>query len=85
MSITDRGIGIDQTEVEHIFEPFYRGRLATATRCHGTSLGLSLAKEVAEAMSGRITLTSTVGKGSSFGLYQQAASTSSCPLEMPAT
>jgi signal transduction histidine kinase len=84
VTIADRGIGIDQTELEHIFEPFYRGRAATATRCHGIGLGLSLAKEVAEVMGGRITVTSTVGKGSSFSLYLPAASESSGSLEMPA-
>ena len=81
VTIADRGIGIDQTGLERIFGPFYRGRAATATQCHGIGLGLHLATKVAEAMGGRTTVTSTVGKGSSFSLCLPVASGSGGPPE----
>jgi len=40
ISISDRGIGIDASDLPHIFEPFYRSPLVTAAQIHGTGLGL---------------------------------------------
>jgi signal transduction histidine kinase len=79
--IGDRGIGIDETELDRIFEPFYRGRVATAAGNHGIGLGLSLAKEIAEALGGRITVTSTVGKGSFFTVHLPALDETRGPSE----
>ena len=73
ITVEDRGPGIDPGEIPHIFEPFYRGNAAKASQAHGTGLGLSLAKEAAEAMGGNLTVTSQVGKGSSFTLHFPAA------------
>jgi len=50
ITVQDRGQGIEPGEISHIFEPFYRGNAARASQTHGTGLGLSLAKEAAEAM-----------------------------------
>ncbi|MGH9470050.1 MAG: ATP-binding protein, partial [Terriglobia bacterium] len=66
MRVDDGGIGIAPEDVPHIFEPFYRGRSKDAEQIHGTGLGLSLAREIAEAMGGRLTVRSIHGKGSSF-------------------
>ena len=54
--------------MRHIFEPFYRSPAATASQIHGTGLGLSIAKSLAEAMDGRLSVTSEVGVGSVFTL-----------------
>jgi len=69
ISVEDHGIGIDATEMQHIFEPFYRSPVVTAAQIHGTGLGLPLAKGIAEAMGGRITVVSKVGVGSRFTLH----------------
>jgi signal transduction histidine kinase len=64
--VEDRGIGIDPADLPHIFEPFYRGRSREVTQIRGTGLGLSLARDIAEAMGGLLFAKSGLGKGSSF-------------------
>jgi signal transduction histidine kinase len=73
ISVEDHGIGIDSAELEQIFEPFYRSPVVTAAQIHGTGLGLALAKTIAEAMRGRITVVSKVGVGSRFTLHLPTA------------
>jgi signal transduction histidine kinase len=73
ITVQDRGQGIEPGEIQHIFEPFYRGNAARASQTHGTGLGLSLAKEAAEAMGGKLTVTSHLGEGSAFTLHFPAA------------
>lgn len=75
ISVEDHGIGIDSTELQQIFEPFYRSPVVTAAQIHGTGLGLPLAKSIAEAMGGRISVVSKVGVGSRFTLHLPAGQT----------
>jgi signal transduction histidine kinase len=59
-----------QTEdLRRIFQPFYRSPLVTAAQIHGSGLGLPLAKNMVEAMGGRLTVTSEPGKGSRFTIH----------------
>jgi signal transduction histidine kinase len=69
ISISDRGIGIEAGDLPHIFEPFYRSPLVAAAQIHGTGLGLPLAKSIAEAMKGELTVRSAPGRGSTFTLH----------------
>jgi len=69
ISVQDRGKGIDRSELHHIFEPFYRAKAAVSGQIHGTGLGLTIAKSLAEAMGGRISVTSEPGVGSTFTLH----------------
>jgi two-component system phosphate regulon sensor histidine kinase PhoR len=71
ISVQDHGLGIPGSELKHIFEPFYRTPEAAAAQIHGTGLGLSLAKHLAEAMGGRLTVTSQLESGSIFTLHLQ--------------
>ena len=72
ISVKDHGVGIKHSELANIFEPFYRSPAANAAQIHGTGLGLFVAKHVAEAMGGRLSVTSEVGVGSVFTLQLQA-------------
>lgn len=72
ISVQDRGKGIERSDLHHIFEPFYRSRAAVAGQIHGTGLGLPIAKSLAEAMGGRISVTSEIGVGSTFTLHLPA-------------
>lgn len=73
ITVADRGPGIEPDDLPPIFEPFYRGRAASATQIPGSGLGLSLARRIAEAHGGRLSLVSTVGEGSAFTLHIPAA------------
>jgi signal transduction histidine kinase len=74
ISVEDHGIGIDTAELQQIFEPFYRSPVVTAAQIHGTGLGLALAKNIAEAMGGSISVVSRVGVGSRFTIHLPLAS-----------
>jgi two-component system sensor histidine kinase SenX3 len=69
ISVEDHGIGIRHSDLKHIFEPFFRSPEAVAAQIHGTGLGLSLAKHLAEVMNGSLSVVSEVGVGSIFTLH----------------
>ncbi len=75
ITVEDRGVGIEPEDLPYIFQPFYRGKAARSAQVHGTGLGLSLVKDFAQAMGGRISVRSTPGHGSAFTLHLPAAST----------
>ncbi len=73
ISVSDRGPGISTDVLEHIFDPFYRGPSLAGSRVHGSGLGLALVRRFVEAMAGRVTVDSEVGKGSEFSIYLPVA------------
>jgi signal transduction histidine kinase len=77
ISISDRGIGISEKDLPHIFEPFYRSPSVRVAQIHGTGLGLPLSKSIVEAMKGRLTVTSALGRGSTFTLHLPCVETAS--------
>jgi signal transduction histidine kinase len=64
--VEDNGRGIAPTALPHIFERFYRAENANQK---GIGLGLSIAQWIAKAHNGEITVTSELGKGSTFTLW----------------
>jgi signal transduction histidine kinase len=66
LEVRDRGTGIEESELARIFERFYRGSAARVTSIKGTGLGLSIAESVVKAHSGRITVETSPGAGSTF-------------------
>ncbi len=56
--VRDNGHGIPREDQEQLFQRFYRGEGSAA---HGSGIGLSISRELAERMGGGITLTSTPG------------------------
>jgi len=69
ITLADNGSGIPQQSLRRIFEPFYRSASVRAAQIHGTGLGLPLAKSIAEAMGGMLTVESKLGAGSVFTLH----------------
>jgi signal transduction histidine kinase len=59
----DRGPGIPETELEHVFEPFYRLEASRNPGTGGTGLGLSIARNIAQSMGGELTLRNREGGG----------------------
>ena len=68
ISVEDHGIGVRHSDLKRIFEPFYRSSEAVDAQIHGTGLGLSLAKHLAEVMNGSLSVISELGAGSTFTL-----------------
>jgi heavy metal sensor kinase len=66
VEIADRGAGIPESDMPHIFERFYRARQNEAGAASGYGLGLSLADAIAQRHGGRIEVTSELGEGSTF-------------------
>jgi heavy metal sensor kinase len=79
VAVEDTGHGIEQEHLPHLFERFYRTDWARAKDAGGTGLGLPIVKEIAEAHSGTISVTSQVYKGSVFTLRLPALSRQAIP------
>jgi signal transduction histidine kinase len=62
LSISDNGVGIEEAELEMIFNPFF------SRKADGMGLGLAYVRKVIEEHGGRITVTSQKGKGTTFTL-----------------
>jgi signal transduction histidine kinase len=69
ISVQDHGTGISSSDLPHVFEPFFRSPSAVDAQIHGTGLGLAVAKRIANAMGGNLTVVSEVGLGSTFTLH----------------
>lgn len=72
VEVEDRGMGIPEEELPHLFEPFFRGSNTQGTP--GVGLGLTLAKEFIEAHRGSIFLRSRPGLGTTVTLHLPLAS-----------
>ncbi|MGD9949397.1 MAG: response regulator [Desulfobulbus sp.] len=65
-SVTDTGIGIDPEKQEKIFNTFEQADGSYVRKYGGTGLGLTISKQLAEMMGGRIWVESVPGQGSTF-------------------
>lgn len=84
-AVTDRGPGIPPHEQKRVFEPFFRGASALTAQVHGSGLGLSLVRRIAEQHGGSVELTSRVGHGSTFALVLPVARGTPDATPAPAT
>ncbi len=66
-NITDHGIGIEQEELDKIFDSFYRGTNASSIK--GSGLGLNIAKRCVDIHGGKISITSKIKKGTTVKIY----------------
>jgi len=73
VSVTDQGIGIAESELNRIFERFYRVDPARSRLTGGTGLGLSIVKHVAQNHGGDVKVWSKLGVGSTFTLQLPVA------------
>ncbi len=61
--VEDTGPGIPGEDLSAVFEPFWQGQRADTRRHGGTGMGLSLARRLAELLSGELRVESEVGRG----------------------
>ncbi len=64
--VRDTGSGISECDYERVFEAFEQLSEKSASSRRGAGLGLSIVKQIVEAMNGRISLKSELGTGSAF-------------------
>ena len=90
IDVRDEGIGIPPEHLSRVFERFYRVDKARSREHGGTGLGLAIVKHIAQVHGGQVTVTSTVGQGSTFTVRlplipakPAELETSSAPLSPP--
>jgi signal transduction histidine kinase len=71
--VADHGPGIPADELEHIFDPFFRGKRALQDQIRGSGLGLSLVKGIIESHGGTIAVSSRPGEETEFMIRIPAA------------
>lgn len=64
--VRDHGLGIDERDIPHLFEKFYRGGDHMTREVRGAGLGLSIVHHIVSAHGGRMQVQSKVGGGSTF-------------------
>jgi len=64
--VADTGIGLTETELQRLFQPFTQADASTTRRFGGTGLGLSISRNLARILGGDVTVASSVGRGSTF-------------------
>ena len=74
INVEDHGSGIAQKHLPRLFERFYRVGKARSRQLGGTGLGLAIVKHIAQAHGGRVSVESTLGKGSIFTIHLSADS-----------
>ncbi len=63
IKISDNGIGINQKDLPHIFDRFYKADNARTQTKNGSGLGLAIAKQIVEQYHGTIAIDSVIGEG----------------------
>ena len=81
LEVEDTGIGISEEDLKRIASPYVQVD-SKSSRHGGTGIGLALCRKLADAMGGELTITSTLGKGSTFTVtLRNVEVTDAAPVE----
>jgi signal transduction histidine kinase len=81
--VQDHGVGIRESDLPHIFEPFYRSPEMLGTHVQGTGLGLTVAKRCITEMGGKLMVRSKLHEGSTFTVQFPVAAFSQSASPVP--
>ena len=84
ISVTDQGVGIEEKDLERVFERFYRADPARSRATGGTGLGLAIVKHIATNHGGEVRVWSVPGSGSTFTLRLPPADSTADSPALPA-
>ena len=73
ISVNDTGIGIPADQLPHVFEPFFQVERGPTRRFPGVGLGLSIARDLARAMRGDVSVESRMAEGTTVSVALPAA------------
>jgi signal transduction histidine kinase/CHASE2 domain-containing sensor protein len=68
VDVIDNGVGIREEDIGRVFEKFYRAASNGMENIKGSGLGLTFVKEAIEAQGGKVSVKSSLGKGSTFSI-----------------
>lgn len=68
LTVSDQGPGIDEQDLMHITERYFRGSHTTAEQIHGSGLGLSIVEQAAQKHGAVLNIESRMGEGSRFSV-----------------
>ncbi len=68
LTVSDTGSGIDEEDLQHIFDPFFRTAAARMCETAGSGLGLSIVQMAVRQHGGRVLVTSRLNEGTTFTL-----------------
>jgi len=71
-TVSDTGIGMQPEHLEQLFQPFTQADASTTRKYGGTGLGLAISQRFCQMLGGNITVTSVLGRGSSFRMVLPA-------------
>lgn len=69
VSVADRGIGIPEDALPHVFERFYRAPTVRSEHISGMGVGLNIVQEIVALHGGEVTVTSKYGVGTTFTIH----------------